>query len=130
MDRTHDPSRRSWVSTADVPDTDFPLQNLPFGSFRPRGSKEGFRVGVAIGDQILDLRRTVNLAEGTSDLAVAALQAGNLNELMALGADARRRIRDWLFEGLAEGSSRARTWHEFLVPSVSSELALPCTIGD
>ena len=55
LDDTNDPSRRSWVSSANHPDGDFPIQNLPFGVFRRRGSCEAFRGGVAIGDQILDL---------------------------------------------------------------------------
>ena len=33
LNETHDPQRRSWVGTANAPDTDFPIQNLPFGVF-------------------------------------------------------------------------------------------------
>ena len=32
---THDPSITSWVESANTADTDFPIQNLPFGVFRP-----------------------------------------------------------------------------------------------
>ena len=46
---------KSWVAAANTPDTDFPIQNLPFASFRRAGRGEEFRGGVAIGDQILDL---------------------------------------------------------------------------
>ncbi|MDB5405514.1 MAG: fumarylacetoacetase, partial [Rhodospirillales bacterium] len=47
LNDTHDPARRSWVESANSPDSDFPIQNLPFGVFShgnvpPRG-------GVAIG---------------------------------------------------------------------------------
>src|SRR5439155_23462339 len=59
-DRTHDPAARSWVASANREDTDFPVQNLPFGSFRARGSTEAPRIGVAIGDEVLDLSRTVS----------------------------------------------------------------------
>ena len=55
LNETHDPSVRSWVSSANAAGADFPLQNLPFGIFRRRGNTERFRGGVAIGDQILDL---------------------------------------------------------------------------
>jgi fumarylacetoacetase len=49
LNETHDPTRRSFVETANRPDGDFPIQNLPFGVFRP--SREAPpRVGVAIGD--------------------------------------------------------------------------------
>ena len=55
VDATHDPSLRSWVVSANEPRTDFPIQNLPFGVFRRRRSSEAPRLGVAIGDRILDL---------------------------------------------------------------------------
>ena len=35
LNETHDPARRSFVESANAPDSDFPIQNLPFGVFRP-----------------------------------------------------------------------------------------------
>ncbi|MFO0443876.1 MAG: hypothetical protein ACK50F_06320, partial [Betaproteobacteria bacterium] len=59
-DATHDPALRSWVASANASDTDFPIQNLPYARFRRRAARgdepEPWRVGVAIGDQVLDLR--------------------------------------------------------------------------
>src|SRR5687768_18466137 len=52
MNQTHDPSLRSWVSSANSPDTDFPIQNLPFGVFSRKGDTVR-RVGVAVGDEII-----------------------------------------------------------------------------
>src|SRR3546814_1521789 len=51
IDATHEPSRKSWVQSANSPDTDFPIQNLPLGIF----SRDGIdrRPGVAIGAHIL-----------------------------------------------------------------------------
>ena len=40
IDKTHAPSLRSWVESANQKDTDFPIQNLPFGVFRERGRAE------------------------------------------------------------------------------------------
>jgi fumarylacetoacetase len=45
--------KRSWVESANDPETDFPLENLPFGVF---DDGDGGRPGLAIGDSILDLR--------------------------------------------------------------------------
>ncbi|HET7604236.1 MAG TPA: hypothetical protein VFK36_14520, partial [Gemmatimonadales bacterium] len=45
----------TWVESANDPGTDFPIQNLPLGVFRRKGSGERPRVGTAIGDQILDI---------------------------------------------------------------------------
>ena len=55
LNATHDPARRSWVESANLARCDFPIQNLPYGRFRRAGSSEAWRIGVAIGDQILDL---------------------------------------------------------------------------
>ena len=55
LNETHDPALRSWIESAHDPATDFPIQNLPFGVYRRRGGKERPRVGVAIGDRILDV---------------------------------------------------------------------------
>ena len=52
LNATHDPARRSWVESANAPDTDFPIQNLPFGVF---DDGKGARGGVALGDSIIDL---------------------------------------------------------------------------
>ena len=52
-DATHDPNLTSWVESANRPDHDFPIQNLPYASFRKHG-EERIRVGVAIGDMVLD----------------------------------------------------------------------------
>ena len=54
-DDTHDPDLRSWVESAHDPSTDFPIQNLPFGVFSPDDPGAAPRVGIAIGDGILDL---------------------------------------------------------------------------
>jgi fumarylacetoacetase len=67
LDRTHDPKRKSWGVSANVLDCDFPIQNLPFGVFSAAGS--GPRVGIAIGDQILDLalieeKRLISVPDG------------------------------------------------------------------
>ncbi len=53
INETHDPAARSWVESANQAGCDFPIQNLPFGVFR--AAREKARVGVAIGDQVLDV---------------------------------------------------------------------------
>ena len=56
LNETHDPTRRSFVESANLPGSDFPVQNLPFGVFRLAASEQP-RVGVAIGDQTVDVPR-------------------------------------------------------------------------
>ena len=55
INETHDPSLKSWVESANDPNTDFPIQNLPFGQCRTNDSKRGNFVGVPIGEFVLDL---------------------------------------------------------------------------
>ena len=55
IDETHDPALKSWVESANDPATDFPIQNLPFGRFRAKGTSEPLRIGVANADQVHDL---------------------------------------------------------------------------
>jgi fumarylacetoacetase len=52
IDHTHDPELKSWVESANDPATDFPIQNLPFATFRRNGENHS-RPRVAIGNQIL-----------------------------------------------------------------------------
>ena len=51
-----------------TPDTDFPLQNLPFGCFKRRGSAEPWRIGVAIGEQVFDLKLALSQCPWSRDI--------------------------------------------------------------
>ena len=87
LNETHDPELKSWVPGASRPGGDFPVQNLPFGVFRPQGAYELLRGGVAIGDMVLDLRAAFDLGVFTGIAGEAAELGGasSLNGLMALG---------------------------------------------
>src|SRR5512132_10842 len=89
LDDTNHPELRSWVETANESSTDFPLQNLPFGVFARTGRAEAPRVGVAIGDQIVDI--VVCADEGLIGAEVRHVvdccRESSLNQLMALGRD-------------------------------------------
>jgi fumarylacetoacetase len=95
LDDTHDPALMSWVETANDPATDFPIQNLPIGMFRRAGSHEGFRPGVAIGDQIVDLSAARQAGALPADVASAlnACEPGQLNAFMAQGRAVRVALR-------------------------------------
>jgi fumarylacetoacetase len=130
-DATHDPALRSWVASANVPDTDFPIQNLPLGRFRRRGSDEALRVGVAIGDQVLDLRFALEQSpwpNGASGL-LAPLASGDLAAFMAQGRPAWRAVRAALSDALAEDSLTAPFLELCLLPQDEAEMAVPCRIG-
>lgn len=128
IDATHDPALQSWVDSANTPDTDFPIQNLPFGRFR-RGTQP-WRIGIAIGDQVLDLALAREQGRWPADVhaALAPLAAGDLNAFMAVGPAARRALRAALSPALAKGGQTALA--ACLVPQSEVELGLPCHIGD
>jgi fumarylacetoacetase len=133
IDDTHRPEFESWVESAADSATDFPLQNLPLGIFRRRGSKEVPRPGVAIGDQVLDLSAAAAsglLAEAPA--AASRCTAPTLNGLAALLLDERLRFRRVVHSLLRTDTSEglaARARAE-LVPQAEAELLLPLHIGD
>jgi fumarylacetoacetase len=131
-DATHNPALVSWVASANTADTDFPIQNLPYGRFRRAKTDDTWRVGVAIGDQILDLRLAKEMspwAEGVEAL-LEPLAAGDMAAFMAMTPPARHRLRVALSEALAEGSMQGPFLENCLVPQHEAEMALPCTVGD
>jgi fumarylacetoacetase len=112
MDTTHDPNLTSWIESANRPDTDFPIQNLPYASFRRRGEKR-IRVGVAIGDMVLD--------------ASQALAIPSLAAVMAMSRAARTALRRRLSELLVKYSPGAE---RAILPISEIELLMPCEIPD
>lgn len=133
LNETHNPALRSWVTSANTSDTDFPIQNLPFAVFRRAGSHEHFRIGVAIGDQILDIHLAQQagvFAEVTNSALANALNASNLNALMGLGNGVSSQVRLALSKALREGASAQEKLVGALVAQSEAEYALPAQIGD
>ena len=132
IDESHDPALRSWVASANLPQADFPLQNLPYGRFRRLGAAQPWRIGIAIGDQVLDLHAAHSVPGWPADLALplAALASGDLNAVMALPAARRQALRTAFSAALREGSVQATTLAACLLPQTDAEMTLPCAIGD
>lgn len=129
LNATHDPKRRSWVESANASGCDFPIQNLPLGVFRRRGTEERPHIGVAIGDQILDLKRCVNakMLEGISPETACALCAVSLNDLMKRGRGEWGAVRSAIGMVL---DARATPQAALLVPQTDAEMFVPARIGD
>ncbi|MCH7345484.1 fumarylacetoacetase [Pelomonas sp. CA6] len=132
LNETHDPALTSWVESANLAGTDFPLQNLPFSVFRPRGSAEAFRGGVAIGDQVLDLAALAGLdvIDGPAKAALAAAAGDTLNALMAQGPAEWSALRLALSRVLRSGSADAQRLAACLAPQAEVEHEVPARIGD
>jgi fumarylacetoacetase len=132
-DQTHDPSRRSWLASANLEGADFPLQNLPYGVFRLSAASRP-RIGVAIGDRVLDIPAALEV--GCLELSAhtaAAAQQPTLNALMEEPLEARLALRRALSDLLGEGSGLAgdRSLHDrLLYPANEVRMQLPAAIGD
>lgn len=134
LNETHDPSARSWLACANHGGSDFPIQNLPLGVFRRRGSKEAFRGGIAIGEQIIDLAALAQ-SQALTALTARAVQAAaqpQLNELLAMGAPAWHALRKSVFAGLRDGAADplAPALKASLVPQAQAEYALPTRVNN
>jgi fumarylacetoacetase len=108
----------------------FDLDNLPYGVFSLPGSAPGSerRVGVRIGDHVLDLAPVAELGDPASALA-AAWRTPSLNAFMAMGAEQWAVARDWVTEVLRDDVHQART-RPHLHPLADVELHLPVEVGD
>jgi fumarylacetoacetase len=123
---------RSFIDVA--ADSHFPIQNLPFGVFKPRDGNA--RVGVAIGDQVLDL--AVLNAKGLLRVREfggrAVFAHDSLNQFLSLGRLAWKQTRDRLQQLLSAENAELRDdavlrEHAFHQQS-NVTMQLPARIGD
>jgi fumarylacetoacetase len=129
IDATHDPSRMSWVASANG-HVEFPIQNLPFGVFSEQGGAP--RGGVAIGDAIFDIGAALEaeLFAGAARDAAEAAAGPVLNPLLTLPSDARRALRQRLSEILAADSNAQRLASRLLHDAAACTQHLPANVGD
>jgi fumarylacetoacetase len=125
VDHTHDPSASSWVDGADE-HRDFPIQNLPLGVFSVSGGTA--RIGVAIGNSILDLR-SAQQAGLVEYLPIAAPGSDSLNELFSLASGKRLQLRHRLFDLLSR-REMAPAVRQHLHAADRCESHLPMRVGD
>lgn len=127
----NNPQLKSWVS---VPEgSDFPIQNLPFGIFRTEFSTP--RVGVRIGDMVLDLKELYELGYlGGLPYALADFDTDFLNSMMKKGKNATRDLRNRISNLLDDSKSELKnqTNHiaQVLMPVNKTQTLLPIQIGD
>ncbi|MEK7857014.1 MAG: fumarylacetoacetase [Acidobacteriota bacterium] len=135
INETHDPNLKSWVESANDPNTDFPIQNLPFCAFADKdGCFPG--TGVIIGDRMLDLQAAAvyKAPELFHGLPVDALIGGWANLWSAMAADGevlsklRERLSE-IFRDTAATQTRKKI-EPLLMPISDFRFQTPITIGD
>ena len=129
--KANNPSLKSWLEISR--ESDFPIQNLPFGIYSTKNKTK--RVGVAIGDQILDLSQLFELGY-LSSLSFCKHCFSNefLNRMMGHGKleirDLRNRISELLNAENPELSQNKDALSKVLDSQIESEMHLPIKIGD
>ncbi len=114
----------SWLEIP--PDTDFSIYNLPFGIFST--SEREKRVGVAIGNQIIDLQI---LAECRMiDAPVAAVSNQFLNDFISLGKSVTHKVRESIQQMLCDEDSPLKKLEKAFVNQAVAQMHLPVRIGD
>lgn len=129
--RANDPSLKSWV---EVPaNSDFPIQNLPFGIFRTKS--RGPRAGVAIGNHILDLSAVAEFGYFDAlSIDKKVFSSATLNAFIVTGQKSWRAVRERVSELLNINSQTLQSQEGArkmcLIPMSEAELLLPVHIPD
>jgi fumarylacetoacetase len=130
---TNDPKLRSFIPVSS--ESHFPIQNLPYGVFHRRSERKP-RIGVAIGDSILDLSVLAALGhlEATALPGRRVFGEPTLNAFMALGRNAWQQARTVISRLLRADEPTLRDnaglRMRALVPMAETEMLLPAVIGD
>jgi fumarylacetoacetase len=134
INKKHDPNLNSWVESANDPNSDFPIQNLPWCIFRRKGDEELGAPGVAIGDFVLAIHSCREAGLLSEDLYEKACWVGDFlnftvdrstsESLSALTG----RLREILAYDVDE--EQRRMTEGILVPISEAEFFLPFAIDD
>lgn len=133
MIKANDPTLRSWIN-ADRK-SDFPIQNLPFGIFKPK-NKTTPRAGTRIGSTVIDL--SVIAAKGYfADAGITdktIFSKPCLNDFIALGKPVWRAVRNKLSEIFNEKNREFWDTEDFkeelFYKSYDVEMLMPVKVGD
>lgn len=128
--KANDPTLKSWVDIS--PDSDFPIQNLPLGIFETQHLSK--RVGIALGDQIIDLYTLSELGYLQRLNMGDVFNQTYLNPLMKYGKQGTRELRNRISELFAEGNDELKkNQHhvdQIMVPMNQATMSLPVQVGD
>ena len=112
--------------------SDFTIHNLPFGIFSTAQQPDP-RVGVAIGDQIIDMHLAANWAlfdDFLTDKQKAVFQQPFLNDFIRLGRPVWQGVRQVIQIALTQPTLQHQLPQHAFVPMADATLHLPIQIGD
>ena len=125
IDHTHSPGLNSWVGSANAEDTPFPIQNLPLCRFKTGDSLP--RLGIGIGDQILDLQA---VADQFDEGLRSAITGTTMASVMLLTVEKRIAIRHRVSELLSDLCFHIQDRENVLIPQSEVTFLLPATVRD
>ncbi|MBA3633856.1 MAG: fumarylacetoacetase [Acidobacteria bacterium] len=135
INETHDQNLKSWIESANAPDTDFPIQNLPFCVFSRACSYEDLRIGIGIGDFVLDIYPCYEAClfdDESFTIAVAANDYCLDHSVMRKNATVQSTFRRRVSEILSEKADKEtrKIVERNLIPMNEVEFWKPAHIGD
>ncbi len=126
----NDPNRKTWVEVDE--ESDFPIQNLPFGIFSTKGEEK--RVGVALGDKVIDVYRLAKEGYLDEGLGPDIYKNEYLNDFMSAGKEMTRKVRNRIGELFDENNNELRDMaadvQKILLDKESVTMHLPVKVGD
>tara|TARA_R110002072_G_scaffold261258_1_gene419916 strand:- start:70623 stop:71900 length:1278 start_codon:yes stop_codon:yes gene_type:complete len=127
----NDPSRKTWLDTK--PNTDFPIQNIPFGVFLTRD--DIITIGTRIGDYAIDLGALHQLGYFKGiDLTDDIFLQDTLNDFISDGKKTWRLVRNRISDIFLESNPDLRDNEEHrkqvLFTMDEIEMQLPVQVGD
>jgi fumarylacetoacetase len=130
MSNSNDPNLKSWIDVAR--DSDFPIQNLPFGIFK---TQQRSRAGVAIGDQVLDLALLHEHGFFNKlELSTGVFSQPALNDFFSLGRKQCGKVRDRVSELLridnSELQSNIKLRDSAVIPMSNVEMLMPVRVSN
>ena len=135
INETHNQNLKSWIESANQPNTDFPIQNLPFCVFTRSCTYENVRVGVAVGDFVLDVYGCYECCLFDDESFTIAVSADNYcldHAIMRKNADLQKAFRQRLSEILSADADEEtrKNVERNLIPIAEAEFYVPAHIGD
>lgn len=127
-----DLSAKSWITVPE--NSDFPLQNIPFGIIKPYKSEP--RLATRIGDTVVDLSVLADFGyfDSLGILDLSPFYAAVLNDFISLGKKTTRQVRETLMELFSEGNSELKSDEEActlaLFKADEVQMMLPVAVGD
>ncbi|MBX3296258.1 MAG: fumarylacetoacetase [Acidobacteria bacterium] len=136
INETHDPNLKSWVESANDPNTDFPIQNLPFCVVEDESAYSGWTVAIIIGDQVFGFERAndVGLFQQMEIESVIGPDVTDISQLLdnrygsLVMSGLRKRLVDIL---KVDADEEDKKWAEqCLRPVGECNVGYPFSIGD